>query len=103
VKKASKGHLGALRPRYTRSNTRYKYRISSPPLPAGTCNVNQVRKRYGVSMWVVYYWIDSGLITAQKRKPGLPYVITITDATDRRLRDWVANSSRITIRSPNTN
>jgi hypothetical protein len=48
-------------------------------------------------------WIDSGLITAQKRKPGLPYVITITDATDRRLRDWVANSSRITIRSPNTN
>jgi len=82
---------------------RYKYRISSPPLPAGTCNVNQVRKRYGVSMWVVYYWIDSGLITAQKRKPGLPYVITITDATDRRLRDWVANSSRITIRSPNTN
>jgi hypothetical protein len=82
---------------------RYKYRISSPPLPAGTCNVKQVRKRYGVSMWVVYYWIDSGLITAQKRKPGLPYVITITDATDRRLRDWVANSSRIAIRSPNPN
>ena len=82
---------------------RYKYRISSPPLPAGTCNVKQVRKRYGVSMWVVYYWIDSGLITAQKRKPGLPYVITITDATDHRLRDWVANSSRIAIRSPNPN
>jgi DNA invertase Pin-like site-specific DNA recombinase len=82
---------------------RYKHRIPSPPLPAGTFNVNQVRNRYGVSMWVVYYWIDTGLITAQKRKPGLPYVITITDATDHRLRDWVANSSRIAIPSPNPN
>jgi hypothetical protein len=26
-------------------------------------------------MWVVYYWIDRGLITAQKRKPGLPYEV----------------------------
>ena len=83
---------------------RYKHRILSPPLPAGTLNVNQVRKRYGVSTWVVYYWIDTGLITAQKRKKlGQPYVITITDATDRRLRDWVANSSRIPTRSPNPN
>jgi hypothetical protein len=82
---------------------RYKHRIPSPPLPAGTFNVNQVRKRYGVSMSVVYYWIDTGLITAQKRKPGLPYVITITDATDHRLKDWVANSSRIAIPSANPN
>jgi hypothetical protein len=82
---------------------RYKYRIPSPPLPGGTFNVNQVRQRYGVSMWVVYYWIDGGLITAQKRKPGLPYAITITDAIDHRLRDWVANSSRIAAPSPNPN
>jgi hypothetical protein len=32
-------------------------------------------------MWVVYYWIDRGLITAQRKKPGLPYAITLTDAT----------------------
>jgi hypothetical protein len=82
---------------------RYKHRILSPPLPAGTLNVNQVREEYGVSMWVVYYWIDTGLLTAQKRKPGLPYAITITDATDRRLRNWVASSSRLAIRSPNSN
>src|ERR1700684_2716541 len=82
---------------------RYKHHIPSPQLPTDTFNVKQVRQRYGVSMWVVYYWIDGGLITAQKRKPGLPYAITITDATDHRLRDWVANSSRITARSPNPN
>ena len=82
---------------------RYKHRIRSPALPTDTFNVKQVRERYGVSMWVVYYWIDRGLITAQKRKPGLPYAITITDATDHRLRVWVANSSRIAIPSLNPN
>jgi len=82
---------------------RHKHHIPSPPLPTDTLNVKQVRQRYGVSMWVVYYWIDGGLITAQKRKPGLPYAITITDATDHRLRDWVANSSRIAAPSPNSN
>ena len=51
---------------------RYKHRIPGPSLPTGTFSVSQVRKRYGVSMWVVYYWIDRGLITAQRRKPGLP-------------------------------
>src|SRR6202043_138505 len=82
---------------------RHKHHIPSPPLPTDTFNVKQVRERYGVSMWVVYYWIDRGLITAQKRKPGLPYVITITDATDHRLREWVASSPRLASSSPNPN
>ena len=69
--------------------------------PTDTFNVKQVRERYGVSLWVVYYWIDKGLITAQKRKLGLPYVITIPDATDHRLHEWVANSSRIAVPNPN--
>ena len=57
---------------------RHKHRIPGPSLPAGTFSVSQVRNRYGVSMWVVYYWIDRGLIIAQRRKPGLPYAITPT-------------------------
>jgi DNA invertase Pin-like site-specific DNA recombinase len=82
---------------------RHKHRIPGPSLPAGTFSVNQVRNRYGVSMWVVYYWIDRGLIIAQRRKPGLPYTITLTDATDQRLRDLVANSARLASPSPNPN
>src|ERR1700716_4309445 len=82
---------------------RYKHRITGPSLPAGTLNVSQVRERYGVSMWVVYYWIDRGLITAQRKKPGLPYAITLTDATDHNLRDWVAKSPRLASPSPNPN
>jgi hypothetical protein len=40
---------------------RYKHRIPSPPLPTDTFTVKQVRQRYDVSMWVVYY---SGLFNA---------------------------------------
>jgi Helix-turn-helix domain len=40
-------------------------------LAAGTTlTVNQVCDRYGVSMHVVYYWIERGHISAQQRKPG---------------------------------
>ena len=46
-------------------------------------------------MHVVYYWIERGYISAQQRKPGAPYAITITDTTDRVLREWVVTSSRI--------
>jgi hypothetical protein len=79
---------------------RYKHRIFGPSLPEGTLNVRQVRERYGVSMWVVYYWIERGLIDARRRKPGLPYAITISDKTDRTLRNWVANSGHLPASSP---
>jgi hypothetical protein len=48
---------------------RYKHRILSPSLPVGTLNVSQVRERYGVSLSVVYYWIERGIVSAVQRKP----------------------------------
>ncbi len=79
---------------------RFKYRIPGPSLPAGTLSVAQVRQRYGVSMWGVYDWIEKGIITAFRRKPGLPYAITLTDDTDRELRERIAKSPRIALSSP---
>jgi hypothetical protein len=78
---------------------RFKHRIPGPSRPPGTLTVNQVSERYGVSMHVVYYWIERGHISAQQRKPGVRYAITITEEADRALRDWVATSSRIHHRS----
>ena len=74
---------------------RYKHRIFGPSRPAGTLTIGEVCERYGVSMYVVYYWIERGHVTAHQKKPGAPYAITITDTTDRTLREWIANSSRI--------
>jgi hypothetical protein len=79
---------------------RYKHGIVRPTIPPGALSVNDVCARYGVSMWVVYYWIDKGFLSAQ-RKLGRAYAITIADGADQRLRDRVANSSRLAPQSPN--
>lgn len=74
---------------------RYKHRIPAPPPPAGTLNARQVGERYGVSPWVVHYWIERGIVSAVHRKPNAPYAISIDAELDRRLREWVANSAHL--------
>jgi hypothetical protein len=74
---------------------RYKHRIPAPRPPNDTLNIHQLRERYGVSLWVVHYWIDRGVIAARQRKPNTPYAITIDQDSDQRLREWVANSSHL--------
>ncbi len=79
---------------------RHRHRISRLSPPDSTLNVSQVRARYGVSLWVVHYWIERGIVPARQRKPHAPYAITIDDVVDRRLRKWVANSSHLHPTSP---
>jgi hypothetical protein len=43
---------------------RHKHHIPSPLPPAGTLTVAQVRQRYGVSLWVVHYWIERGIVVS---------------------------------------
>jgi len=69
---------------------RYKHRIPGPLPPAGTLTVGQVRQRYGVSLWVVHYWIQRRIVPATQRRPNAPYAITIDRNLDRRLRKCVA-------------
>jgi DNA invertase Pin-like site-specific DNA recombinase len=71
---------------------RYKHRIQAPKPPAGSLSARQVRERYGVSLWVVHYWIERGIVFAAQRRPKGPYAITIDAELDQRLRTWVANS-----------
>jgi len=79
---------------------RHKHRIFRPSPPDGILNVSQVRARYGISLWVVHYWIEHGIVPATQRKPNAPYAVTIDDVVDRRLRKWVANSSHLHSTSP---
>ena len=79
---------------------RYKHQIPALPPPDGTLSVRQVCDRYGVSHWVVYYWIEIGLVTATRRKPTTRYAITMTDKIDKRLRQWIANSHHLPLQSP---
>jgi DNA invertase Pin-like site-specific DNA recombinase len=79
---------------------RYKHQIPTPPPPDNTLTVRQVCDRYAVSQWVVYYWIEIGLVTAKRRKPTTPYAITITDELDKRIREWIAHSCHLRLPSP---
>ncbi len=82
---------------------RFKHRIPGPARQSGTLSVAEVCQRYGVSHWVVYEWIGKGLLPARRGKPGMPYEIMIADATDRALREYIANSHRIVSSFPNPN
>jgi DNA invertase Pin-like site-specific DNA recombinase len=79
---------------------RYKHRIPAPKPPAGSLSVRQVREQYGVSLWVVHYWIERGIVSAVQRRPSGPYAIMIDAELDRRLRTWVANSAHLHPTSP---
>jgi DNA invertase Pin-like site-specific DNA recombinase len=74
---------------------RYKHRIQAPRPSEGTLNVRQVCEKYGVSHWVVHYWISRGIVSAKQRKPNAPYTIAIDNELDRRLQQWVANSAHL--------
>jgi DNA invertase Pin-like site-specific DNA recombinase len=74
---------------------RYKHRIQALRPSEGTMNVRQVCEKYGVSHWVVHYWIGRGIVPAKQRKRNAPYAIIIDDELDRRLQQWVANSAHL--------
>ena len=57
--------------------------------------VRQVADRFGVSLHVVYYWIDRGILAARQDRPNRPYWIALTDEQTTALTRWVQESQRI--------
>lgn len=75
---------------------RYKHRIAGPESIHGDgLTVKEVAAQFGVSTHVVYYWINQGLLHAAKKAPHWPWSITMDEKTEKRLVEWVQNSSRI--------
>lgn len=93
------GHISALGKPFTGSMIqwiRYRYQIPKVTLARPEeFTVQQVSKRFGVSPNVVYYWIDRRVIRARRLNAGAPYWITLDEADEQRLRDWVRISCRI--------
>jgi hypothetical protein len=79
---------------------RCEHAIPAPKPPPDTLTVRQTSQRYGVSAGVVYYWIQHGFVSAQQRRRNRPYAITVDDAADHFLRDWVAKSNHLAPISP---
>jgi DNA invertase Pin-like site-specific DNA recombinase len=79
---------------------RYRYQIPKARLVRPEeLTVQQVAERFSVSPNVVYYWIERGVIEARRLNAGMPYWITLNETDEKKLRDWVHNSSRIQMAS----
>jgi len=75
---------------------RYRHKIPSAALKLSQeLTVAQVAQHFGVSIHVVYYWIERGLIEARRLNAGSPYWITLCPEKEQELLDWVRRSSRI--------
>jgi hypothetical protein len=81
---------------------RHKHGIAAPARHiAGELSVQQVAQKFKVSLGVVYYWIDRGIIRARQDKTNQPYWITLTQEKEIELDRWVKNSSRIKTNNSN--
>jgi hypothetical protein len=93
------GHSSAKGKPYTTQIVRWiRWRYQIPPAAlkrSEELTVQQVAKHFGVSPGVVYYWIERSLIQARRLNQGMPYWITLNASDERKLRDWVRNSTRI--------
>jgi len=75
---------------------RYKHRIAAPILKCPEeLTVKEVAHRLGVSTYVVYYWIERGVIEARRLNQRAPYWITMNPAKEEELRVWVRNSTKL--------
>jgi len=61
----------------------------------GELTVQQVANQFGASDSVVYYWIEHRVIQARRLNAGMPYWITLDEADEQKLQDWMRDSRRI--------
>ena len=79
---------------------RFKHGIPAPELKqADEITVKEAAKKFGVSIWVVYYWIERDIVHARRINRGSPYWIKLDACKEKELFEWVCNSSRIVVKS----
>jgi DNA invertase Pin-like site-specific DNA recombinase len=75
---------------------RGKHRIPAPALQKpGELTVRQLSQKFAVSQYVVYYWLQQGLVTARRPQPKGRMWITLTAQQEQELQTWVTSSKRI--------
>jgi excisionase family DNA binding protein len=62
---------------------------------AGEFTVKELAQRLGVSLGVVYYWIDKGLISGRRHNAGSPYLLAISVEVEKELAKLVSQSHRM--------
>jgi len=80
---------------------RYKHRILKPNLKRpNELTVSEVAKKFAISRYVVYYWIEHQIVPTRRLNATSPYWITLSPSKERDLSEWVKNSSKINKQRP---
>jgi DNA invertase Pin-like site-specific DNA recombinase len=75
---------------------RYKHHILKPNLKRPEeLTVGEVAKKFAVSRYVVYYWIERKIIITRRLNATSPYWITLGASKEKQLSEWVKKSSKI--------
>lgn len=75
---------------------RYLHKIPAYSVPRQGLTVKEVAERLAVSTHVVYYWLEHGMLKAQKRGPGYPWDILLDEQKEAELRQRVQESGHLT-------
>ena len=74
---------------------RYTYRIPGYASRRRGLTVKEVAERLKVDPGVVYYWINRGILTAEKAAPGWPWDIQLDEQKEFELRERIKKSGHL--------
>lgn len=84
---------------FTSEIIRFMRRSRHVPVPpfrkSDELTVSEVRDRFGISGFVVHYWIKQGVVAARRATAGSAWLITVTPETEETLRHWVEQSRQL--------
>ena len=72
---------------------KYKHKIPGPKLKQNNeFTVKEVAKKFDVSTYMVYYWIERKYVNARRIKQGYPYWISLNSKKEKELRERINKS-----------
>jgi DNA invertase Pin-like site-specific DNA recombinase len=74
---------------------RYSHKIQGFSTKLKGLSVKEVAERFNVTPGVVYYWLNHGILEAQKASPGWPWDIQLDEQKEEELRDRVQKSRHL--------
>jgi DNA invertase Pin-like site-specific DNA recombinase len=74
---------------------KYTHRIPGPNRRRSEeLTVEQLAKRFAVSPYIVYRWIERNMVSARRINSGSPYWIMMDSQKEQELTQWVRNSTK---------
>lgn len=75
---------------------KYKHTIPGPKLKQDNeFTVKEVAKKFDVSTYMVYYWIERKYVNVRRIKQGYPYWISLNSKKEKELRQRIKNSYKL--------